>query len=189
MGGSEKRTDFIYKITTGSRKIRNLLTPVGFIFFFSVITLLIFISLWLDELFNFPHFIPESYRQVISIPILAIGLFMMLWSVSIFVLSKGTPVPFNPPPALVTAGPYGYIRNPMLTGLFIGMFGLGLWLNSIFLTFIITPLFVLLNVLEIKNIEEPELERRLGAPYIEYKKRVPRFWPRLRRHAIDNLSS
>jgi protein-S-isoprenylcysteine O-methyltransferase Ste14 len=37
---------------------------------------------------------------------------------------------------------------------------------------------VILNVVELKLVEEPELERRLGAMYNEYRKRVPMFIPR-----------
>lgn len=103
----------------------------------------------------------------------------MLWSVLHFVKVKGTPVPFNPPPKLVTTGPYTYVRNPMLTGLFILLFGLGVLFRSISLVSIFTPLFILLNLLELKAIEEPELEKRLGKEYLEYKKRVPMFIPRL----------
>jgi protein-S-isoprenylcysteine O-methyltransferase Ste14 len=32
--------------------------------------------------------------------------------------------------------------------------------------------------IELKAIEEPELEMRLGEAYREYKKRVPMFFPR-----------
>ena len=104
----------------------------------------------------------------------------MLWSFLHFIKVKGTPVPLNPPPKLVTTGPYAYIRNPMLTGLFILLFGLGVLLGSISLVFIFTPLFILLNVLELRTIEEPELEKRLGKEYLEYKKRVSMFIPRLK---------
>jgi protein-S-isoprenylcysteine O-methyltransferase Ste14 len=31
--------------------------------------------------------------------------------------------------------------------------------------------------LEFKIIEEPELEKRLGTPYVKYKKKVPMFFP------------
>jgi protein-S-isoprenylcysteine O-methyltransferase Ste14 len=65
----------------------------------------------------------------------------------------------------------------MMTGLFITLFGLGIWCRSISLVFIFSPLFVLLSAWELKAIEEPELEKRLGKEYIEYKKRVPMFFP------------
>jgi len=102
-----------------------------------------------------------------------------LWSILHFIKVKGTPVPLNPPQKLVTTGPYAYIRNPMLCGVFILMFGLGILFNSISLVFIFTPLFILLNYFELRAIEEPELEKRLGRDYSKYKKMVPMFFPRL----------
>jgi protein-S-isoprenylcysteine O-methyltransferase Ste14 len=89
-------------------------------------------------------------------------------------------VPFNPPPKLVTTGPYAHVRNPMLTGVFVLLFGLGVLLRSISLVSIFTPLFILFNVWELKAVEERELERRLGKDYVEYKKKVPMFIPRLK---------
>ncbi|MBA7666493.1 hypothetical protein ES703_74574 [subsurface metagenome] len=106
----------------------------------------------------------------------------MLWSILHFIKVKGTPVPFNPPPKLVTTGPYSYIRNPMLSGVFILMFGFGILFRSISLVFIFTPLFILFNFLELKSIEEPELEKRLGKDYLEYKKSVPMFFPRFKKN-------
>jgi protein-S-isoprenylcysteine O-methyltransferase Ste14 len=38
-----------------------------------------------------------------------------------------------------------------------------------------------MNVWELKKVEEPELIRRLGKAYVEYKKRTPMFFPRFRR--------
>jgi len=105
----------------------------------------------------------------------------MFWSILHFIKAKGTPVPFNPPPKLVSSGPYAYVRNPMLSGVFIFMFGLGALFRSISIVFIFTPLFVLLNYLELKAIEEPELENRLGEDYFKYKKRVPMFFPKFKK--------
>ena len=93
---------------------------------------------------------------------------------------KGTPVPFNPPPKLVTTGPYTHVRNPMLTGLFILLFGFGALFGSVSLVFLFTPLFILVNVWELKAIEEPELGKRLGQEYFEYKKKTPMFIPKLK---------
>jgi len=175
----DKWVNLFYRAATSSRKVRNLLAPAGLVFFFTLVTLFIVVSLWIDELLEFPKLLSTPLNIIVSVPILAIGLFLMLWSVLHFVKVKGTPVPFNPPPKLVTTGPYTYVRNPMLTGLFILLFGLGVLFRSISLVSIFTPLFILLNLLELKAIEEPELEKRLGKEYLEYKKRVPMFIPRL----------
>jgi len=97
-------------------------------------------------------------------------------SIIYFIKVKGTPVPFNPPPKLVTTGLYKYSRNPMLTGIFIQLFGIGMLNNSIALIFIYTPLFILLNFWELKKIEEPELEKRFGKEYLDYKRKTPMFF-------------
>ena len=88
------------------------------------------------------------------------------------------PVPFNPPPKVVKTGPYQYVRNPMLTGVFLILFGIGVGVNSFSLLFFFTPLYILINVWELKKIEEPELMRRLGDEYIDYRSQTPMFIPR-----------
>lgn len=176
----EKLIEIFYRAARSSSQIRTLLTPIGALFFFTFVVLFIIVSLQVDKLLGFPKLLPASVNIILSVPILAIGLFLALWSILHFIKVKGTPVPFNPPPKLVTTGPYAYVRNPMLTGVFIQFFGLGFLFRSISLVFIFTPLFVLLSVLELRAVEEPELEKRLGKEYLEYKKRVPMFIPRLK---------
>ncbi len=58
------------------------------------------------------------------------------------------------------------------------LLGLGILLNSISLIFILTPLFILLNILYLKTIEEKEMEKKFGQQYLEYKESVPMFIPR-----------
>jgi protein-S-isoprenylcysteine O-methyltransferase Ste14 len=90
-------------------------------------------------------------------------------------------VPFNPPPTVVKSGPYRYARNPMLTGVFLFLFGLGLGIDSFSLVFFFTPLYIVVNVWELKEIEEPELVKRFGDGFIQYRLRTPMFFPRFRR--------
>lgn len=163
----------------GGHKIRNILTPVGAVFFFTVIWLFVVASLQVDRVLEFPKLMASPLNIIVCVPFMAIGLFLMIWSVRHFVKVKGKPVPFNPPPELVTTGPYAHIRNPMLTGVFILLLGLGVLFQSISLLAIFTPLFILLNVFELRAVEEPELEKRLGKGYLEYKEKVPMFIPRL----------
>jgi len=175
----DKLINLFYGVATSSRKIRNLLTPVGAVFFFTLVWLFIVASLEVDKFLGFPKLFTSSLNIIVCVPVIAIGSFLMLWSILHFGGVRGTPVPFNPPPKLVTTGPYAHVRNPMLTGVFILLFGLGVLFQSISLLSIFTPLFILLNVFELKAIEEPEMEKRLGKEYLEYKERVPMFIPRL----------
>ncbi len=66
----------------------------------------------------------------------------------------------------------------MVTGVFTALFGIGLFLHSGSIVFVWTPLYILAHVIELKTVEEPELELRFGAAYTEYKRTVPMFIPR-----------
>ena len=65
----------------------------------------------------------------------------------------------------------------MLTGVFFLLFSFGVFFGSVSLLIVFTPLFIFINFWELKSIEEPELEKRLGEEYIEYRKRTPMFFP------------
>jgi len=65
----------------------------------------------------------------------------------------------------------------MLTGVFALLLGFGIFFGSVALIFVLTPLFILLNFMELKTIEEPELAKRLGPAYIDYRNRTPMFFP------------
>ena len=180
MGFRENWINILYSAATGSNKTRTLLTPIGIMIFGILTALFVFASLIIDRLLHLPRILPEAAQLPLSIPFLATGVAAIAWSVFHFLKVKGTPVPFNPPPKLVKTGPYRYSRNPMLTGVFLFLFGIGFAINSVSLVFVFTPLFVLINVWELKQIEEPELIKRLGDEYIEYRRQTPMFLPRFR---------
>jgi protein-S-isoprenylcysteine O-methyltransferase Ste14 len=166
-----------YRSATGRLRSRNLLAVMGFIIFSAAVILFIIISLQFDKILGFPKFLDKGLANIISYPIMGIGLAVIIWCIVHFLNAKGTPVPFLPPKSLVTRGPYSFSRNPMVSGLIIFMFGFGIFAQSISLTFIFVPVFIFLSYLELKLIEEPELEKRLGNDYIEYKKKVPMMIP------------
>jgi protein-S-isoprenylcysteine O-methyltransferase Ste14 len=172
-----KWIEILYNVATGSRKIRNFFTPIG-AFFYALLTFsFVVVALQVDRLLSITDILPRSFSIILALPIFSFALFLIGWSVLNFLRTKGTPVPFNPPPQLVTTGPYAYVRNPMLAGVFALLFGFGVLLGSASLLVVFTPLFIFINVWEIKTIEEPELVKRLGQEYIEYRKMTPMFFP------------
>ena len=181
----ERWINLLQMAATGTKKTRTLLTPIGLLIFGVFTGLFVLAAVVVDRVLALPRLVPESARLSISIPVLAVGVFVTAWSVFHFLKVKGTPVPFNPPPQVVSTGPYRYVRNPMLTGVFLFLFGLGLGLNSGSLVLFFTPLYVVLNVWELKHIEEPELIKRLGDEYLEYRKKTPMFFPRRRPRPIS----
>ena len=172
-----KCIEILYNVATGSRKIRNFFTPIGALFYTLLTSSFVVIALQVDRLVGIPNLFPGALSVIFALPIFAFALFLIGWSVLNFLRAKGTPVPFNPPPRLVTTGPYAYVRNPMLTGVFALLFGFGALLGSVSLLVVFTPLFIFINVWELKTIEEPELVKRLGQDYVEYRKRTPMFFP------------
>ena len=179
MGFKTVWIDTLYKIATGSRKARNVFTPIGALIYGLFIIIFMVTALYVDRIMEFAKLFHPPLNKILSVPFFLLAIFLIGWSVGNFLRAKGTPVPFNPPPRLVTTGPYHYTRNPMLTGVFSLLFGFGTFFGSVSLFFIFTPLFIYINYWEIKSIEEPELEKRLGKDYIKYRKRTPMFFPNL----------
>ena len=173
--------NFLHSAATGTKKTRLVLTPIGLAVFGLFTTLFVLAAILIDRLLNLPGLGQEGFRFAVAGPLIAAGVIIVAWSAFQFIKVKGTPVPFNPPPKVVQTGPYRYTRNPMLAGVFVLLLGIGFAVNSFSLVVFFTPLYVLLNVWELKNIEEPELEKRLGDEYIEYRKKTPMFIPGFRK--------
>ncbi len=167
------------RIAKGKPLYRMLLTIIAPIFFFGIVAGLIYGALRVDGWLGFAEVFPEPWGSRLSRPFMLGGVVLMAWSASCFFRAKGTPVPFNPPRQLVTTGPYGWSRNPMMTGLFSVLVGIGVRLQSFSLLFGFMPLFIALISIQLRKVEEPGLEKRFGAAYLVYKSRIPRFVPRI----------
>ncbi len=172
-------SDVFYSVAKGSERRRKLLTPVGFIVFGALLLLVVFGGLRTDRALDLPRLLPGALGVIVGVALLAAGVMLWAWCIVLFRRARGTPVPFNPPRELVAVGPYAWVRNPMLTGVFACLFGLGFLLHSFSMVFAWTPLFMVANAIELKLVEELELERRFGESYREYRRRVPMFVPRL----------
>jgi protein-S-isoprenylcysteine O-methyltransferase Ste14 len=119
--------------------------------------------------------------RALGVLLVAAGLALVSWCITLFArVGKGTLAPWDPTSKLVAVGPYRYTRNPMITGvgsiltgeaLATGSWRLGVW----------TLIFVALNHIHFLLFEEPGLERRFGEPYLQYKRTVPRWIPRVPR--------
>ena len=118
----------------------------------------------------------SNVRSLVAMLLIAVGAGLCWKTVSLFIeYGEGTPAPFDPPRKLVIRGPYIYMRNPMMVSVCLVLSGeallfasvpLGLWFLFFFgLCLILIPLW-----------EEPDLEKRFGESYREYKQKVPR-WP------------
>ena len=162
-------------VTTGPARRRRLLTPVALAIVLGLLVLLIIASRSTDRVLALPALLPGALGGSIGAVLLGAGLAIWAWTITLF---KGRGVPVNPPRTLVIVGPYAWVRNPMLLALLVAFLGLGFLLHSVSLVFVWTPAFFILNLIELKVVEEPELERRLGATYRDYRQRVPMLLPK-----------
>lgn len=133
---------------------------------------------WAAGFLSAGAFFPEQAALILGALFFIAGIPWVSWAV-LWQLwkGKGTPVPVVPTKELLSSGPYRYCRNPMMLGFFLYLSGwaalfnrTGSWIAAIVLT--------ILLMLEIKFIEEKELEKRFGQAYREYKKATPCFVPK-----------
>lgn len=124
---------------------------------------------------------PPGFGLVRSFPGgLLIGAGASLCWVSVSLFSEygggGTPAPYDPPKKFVARGVYTRVRNPMMIGVVFVLSGQALLCGSIPL--LVWCLVFLQGCLVLVPFwEEPDLERRFGEAYLEYKSQVPRWIP------------
>jgi protein-S-isoprenylcysteine O-methyltransferase Ste14 len=180
MSMRDRWINLLHRAATGTRKTRTLLTLIGLIIFGVFTGVFAALSTFTDRCLALPWPLQSGPTWLIAVLFITVGAGATAWSVAHFIKVKGRPLPFNPPPELVTTGPYRFARNPMLTGVFFLLFGIGFAIKSLSLVVFFTPLYILANVLELKAIEEPELVKRHFKEYVTYRRRTPMFIPGMR---------
>ena len=125
--------------------------------------------------------VPHVLAQIAGLCVLLVGLALFVSSLRRFAGDgHGTLAPWDPPRHLVVSGPYRYVRNPMISGVVLVLFGESLLLLSVPHA-VWAVCFLTINLIYIPLIEEPQLQGRFGEPYVEYCRNVtsvlPRFTP------------
>ena len=142
----------------------------------------------LDTVFDLSPFINPQTGALIAAFLLFIGIFWVSWGYSyIHFEGRGTPIEafgkaLYPTSKLVTTGPYAYVRNPMLLGQMFILLAIAFYTGSLS-GLILIPILTLIALAYIRMYEEPELVRRFGDKYVQYRKSVPAIIPRLKRPA------
>lgn len=103
---------------------------------------------------------------------------LALTCVATFVVrGRGTPAPFDPPREFVASGPYAWVRNPMYIGGFLVLAGYALCALSVAALLVAFAMLIAAHLFVV-FYEEPNLERRFGESYREYRRTTPRWIPR-----------
>jgi protein-S-isoprenylcysteine O-methyltransferase Ste14 len=91
---------------------------------------------------------------------------------------RGTPAPIAPTQVLVLEGLHQYVRNPMYIGVLLVILGQAILFHSAHIVFYALAFCVIVHLFVVLY-EEPTLHRQFGAEYDSYKKRVPRWLPKI----------
>jgi protein-S-isoprenylcysteine O-methyltransferase Ste14 len=119
---------------------------------------------------------PPAAARAIGIAVMWVGLVTRVWAIAALGRSFRTTVEVDPGQAVVSTGPYRWIRHPSYAGLLLILAGFGLaagdWLSLAVCVLLPVPAFVR----RIK-VEEAELSAVLGDPYRYYQARTARLIP------------
>jgi len=122
---------------------------------------------------------------IFGILILLTGL--TLFGVTVWLFGKvghGTLAPWNAPQKLVIRGPYRHCRNPMISAILFILIGESILFNSMNIM-IWAIIFFTINTAYFLLKEEPDLQKRFGTAYSEYKKHVSRWIPKMKSYNPD----
>jgi len=116
--------------------------------------------------------------EAASIALVILGVAMVIWvSLTFATRGKGTPVPIVPPQVLVAEGLYRFVRNPMYVGALLVLAAEAILFRSAWILLYAGFLWLALHTFAFL-IEEPDLERRFGDSYRQYRESTPRWIPR-----------
>jgi protein-S-isoprenylcysteine O-methyltransferase Ste14 len=126
---------------------------------------------WLVPLPFVPAAIPAPWLGG-AVFVLALTLFA--WAITT-ITRAGSNVPTNTPTtSIVDTGPYRFTRNPIYLGMMLGLVGLAIAFDSLWLLVMLVPFFLVIRYGVVAR-EEAYLERKFGEVYGRYRARVRRW--------------
>jgi protein-S-isoprenylcysteine O-methyltransferase Ste14 len=150
------------------------------------ITAMVIVPVILVSGFNYAPFWGLEPKIALAIVIIGLcfigsGLILLFSTISCFISKgEGTIAPWSSTKKLITVGAYAHVRNPMLTGAFLVLIGETIPMGSLPLS-IYTTVFISINLFYIPLIEEPKLTKKFGKEYLNYKQKVPRWIPHIKK--------
>ena len=126
---------------------------------------------WVVSLPFMPASVPAGWIGGIVF-VLALALFA--WAIATMTRA-GSNVPTNlPTTTIVETGPYRFTRNPIYLGMFLGLVGLAIAFDNLWLLVMLVPFAVVIRYGVVAR-EEAYLERKFGDAYRQYRARVRRW--------------
>jgi protein-S-isoprenylcysteine O-methyltransferase Ste14 len=158
--------------------VSKVYVPVLFPFTFAIA----WMSLALDRALGWSKFLPEPANLFLAGCSLAGGLLVVgLAYTDLVIDGHGSPSPTaGRTQRLVIRGLYARCRNPSVHGKLLGVLSVGFALNSASFCVLVVPSLLAISLVEKIARQEPQLVAFFGEEYLEYRKNVPLFLPRIR---------
>ncbi|HEV2565389.1 MAG TPA: isoprenylcysteine carboxylmethyltransferase family protein [Microvirga sp.] len=126
---------------------------------------------WLVPLPFLPATAPAAW---FGTAVFVLALALVVWAIATMTRA-GSNVPTNRPTiTIVESGPYRFTRNPIYLGMFLGLAGLAIAFDTLWLLIMLVP-FVIVIRYGVVAREEAYLDRKFGDSYRVYHSRVRRW--------------
>jgi protein-S-isoprenylcysteine O-methyltransferase Ste14 len=126
---------------------------------------------WIVPLPFLPADLPTGWVGAI---VFAFALALVAWAI-VTMTRAGSNVPTNrPTTTIVESGPYRFTRNPIYLGMFLGLAGLAIAFDTLWLLMTLVPFGLVIRYGVVAR-EEAYLERKFGDVYRGYRSRIRRW--------------
>jgi protein-S-isoprenylcysteine O-methyltransferase Ste14 len=126
---------------------------------------------WLVPVRFLPAGLPAGW---LGATVFVLALAPFAWAIAT-IAGAGSNVPTNlPTTAIVESGPYRFTRNPIYLGMILGLIGLAVAFDSLWLLLLVVAFWLVIRYGVVAR-EEAYLERRFGDVYRGYRSRVRRW--------------
>jgi protein-S-isoprenylcysteine O-methyltransferase Ste14 len=132
------------------------------------------LSSWLSRTGWLTFIAATNTVLIAAIVLVALGAWLRVWGAS-YVGAAVVQSPAMHGEAMLADGPYRRTRNPLYLGTILHTFGLAILMPPSGAIFCVALIWLL--QVRLALAEEPFLTAKFGAPYVEYRKAVPRFLP------------
>jgi protein-S-isoprenylcysteine O-methyltransferase Ste14 len=134
----------------------------------------VLVGLALNELMPLP-FVPAAVpASWVGAMVFALALALLAWAIAT-ITRAGSNVPTSlPTTTIVETGPYRFTRNPIYLSMMLGLIGLAIALNSLWLLLTLVAFAFVIRYGVVAR-EEAYLERKFGDVYRRYRVRVRRW--------------
>ena len=131
-------------------------------------------GLVLNWMLPLPFLPPAAAAGSLGTGIFALALALFAWAVATMTRAGSHVQGSRPTTTVVESGPYRFTRNPIYLAMLLGLMGLAIAVNGLWLLLTLVPFALIIRYAVVAR-EEAYLERKFGEVYLGYRARVRRW--------------